>query len=89
MAVTASSTSRLSAWRSRVGTAISSSSGLGPQCHEHGGLDAERSRSSFPWLRYVDGDYNDAGTFARLRGELGQCPSRALPGDPAEHVRSD
>ncbi len=39
---------------------------------EHGGLDEEAFAKLVPCLRYVDGDYTDPGTFARLRGELGQ-----------------
>jgi glucose-6-phosphate 1-dehydrogenase len=37
---------------------------------EHGGLDAEAFPRLAGLLRYVDGDYNDAATFAKLRGEL-------------------
>jgi glucose-6-phosphate 1-dehydrogenase len=35
-----------------------------------GGLDQDAFARLVSQLRYVDGDYNDAGTFARLRAEL-------------------
>jgi glucose-6-phosphate 1-dehydrogenase len=38
---------------------------------EYGGLDPEAFAKLSSLLRYVDGDYNDAATFARLEGELG------------------
>ena len=51
------------------------------------GSTRRRSRSSCARLRYVDGDYNDAGTFAELQAELGGAKRPlALPGHPAEHV---
>ena len=37
---------------------------------ENGGLDPDAFARLVSQLRYVDGDYNDAGTFARLRAEL-------------------
>jgi glucose-6-phosphate 1-dehydrogenase len=41
---------------------------------EHGGGVDEAAFARFePWLRYVDGDYNDEATFARLKAELGQA----------------
>jgi glucose-6-phosphate 1-dehydrogenase len=44
---------------------------------EHGGLDAEAFAALASRLRYVDGDYGDPSTFARLRAEL-QGASRPL-----------
>jgi glucose-6-phosphate 1-dehydrogenase len=38
---------------------------------EHGGLDHQAFPALASLLRYVDGDYNDARTFERLRAELG------------------
>jgi glucose-6-phosphate 1-dehydrogenase len=38
---------------------------------EHGGLDHKAFPALASLLRYVDGDYNDARTFERLRAELG------------------
>ena len=38
---------------------------------EHGGLDAEAFQKLASQLQYVDGDYNDAETFARIRTYLG------------------
>jgi glucose-6-phosphate 1-dehydrogenase len=38
---------------------------------QHGGLDAVACAKLLRLLRYVDGDYADAGTFAALRRELG------------------
>ncbi|HEY6554156.1 MAG TPA: glucose-6-phosphate dehydrogenase [Vicinamibacteria bacterium] len=38
---------------------------------EHGGLDAEAFPKLASLLHYVDGDYNDPATFARIREELG------------------
>src|SRR6187551_152281 len=35
-----------------------------------GGLDPDAFSRLVSQLRYVDGDYNDAGTFARLQAEL-------------------
>jgi glucose-6-phosphate 1-dehydrogenase len=40
---------------------------------ENGGLDPEAFARLVSQLRYVDGDYNDAVTFARLRAELQGC----------------
>src|SRR6185436_1626229 len=37
----------------------------------HGGLDRAGFARLSGLLRYVDGDYQDAATFAALRGELG------------------
>jgi glucose-6-phosphate 1-dehydrogenase len=43
---------------------------------EHGGgEDREAFAKLVSQLRYVDGDYNDASTFKRLRAELGDCNS--------------
>jgi glucose-6-phosphate 1-dehydrogenase len=36
-----------------------------------GGIDEEAFARFAPHVRYVDGDYNDAATFARLKAELG------------------
>lgn len=40
---------------------------------KHGGLDADAFGKLSQLLRYVDGDYNDSGTFDRLRKELGSA----------------
>ena len=40
---------------------------------EYGGEDAAAFATLAARLRYVDGDYNDAATFTRLRAELGGC----------------
>jgi glucose-6-phosphate 1-dehydrogenase len=40
---------------------------------ENGGLDEAAFTKLVGMLRYVDGDYNDPDTFARLRAELGQA----------------
>jgi glucose-6-phosphate 1-dehydrogenase len=40
---------------------------------EHGGLDPDAFGRLARTLRYVDGDYADAGTFARVRAELGDA----------------
>src|SRR3954451_21907326 len=40
---------------------------------EHGGEDPEAFATLVKQLRYVDGDYNDADTFRRLRTELEGC----------------
>src|SRR5215813_9813205 len=47
---------------------------------EHGGLDPEAFRKLSGLLRYVDGDYKDAATFAAIRKALGaaQCPAHYL-----------
>ena len=37
---------------------------------EYGGLDGAAFGTLTQRLRYVDGDYNDAATFAKLKGEL-------------------
>ena len=39
-------------------------------------------------LAYVDGNYDDLDTFARLRDQLGAASRPALPGDPAQGVRT-
>ena len=39
----------------------------------HGGLDPDVFGRMVQLLHYVDGDYNDPGTFARLRTELGKA----------------
>jgi glucose-6-phosphate 1-dehydrogenase len=41
--------------------------------NEHGGEDKEAFAALARRLRYVDGDYNDARTFAQLRTELQGC----------------
>jgi glucose-6-phosphate 1-dehydrogenase len=41
--------------------------------NENGGLDPDAFARLVSQLRYVDGDYNDASTFARLRAELQGC----------------
>jgi glucose-6-phosphate 1-dehydrogenase len=38
----------------------------------HGGADQETMQRLLGLLRYVDGDYNDAATFAELRTQLGE-----------------
>src|SRR5690242_15351860 len=47
---------------------------------KHGGFDAAAFAKFAGLLRYVDGDYADAGTFAALRKELGtaQRPAHYL-----------
>jgi glucose-6-phosphate 1-dehydrogenase len=40
---------------------------------EHGGLDATAFARLTELLHYVDGDYNDRGTFVKLRTELGNA----------------
>jgi len=40
---------------------------------KHGGLDQDAFRKLTGLLRYVDGDYNDPGTFTELRRQLGQA----------------
>jgi glucose-6-phosphate 1-dehydrogenase len=40
---------------------------------KHGGLDPEGFPKLFSLLRYVDGDYNDAATFAEVRRQLGDA----------------
>ncbi|MFE7974404.1 glucose-6-phosphate dehydrogenase [Streptomyces shenzhenensis] len=39
----------------------------------HGGTDARAADRLYGLLRYVDGDYNDPGTFKALRAELGDA----------------
>ena len=39
----------------------------------HGGIDPSAFEKLIGLLRYVDGDYNDPGTFAQIRKELGQA----------------
>ena len=39
----------------------------------HGGADQETMQRLLGLLRYVDGDYNDAATFAELRSQLGEA----------------
>jgi glucose-6-phosphate 1-dehydrogenase len=54
-------------------------------CTEYGGLDAEVFPRLASLLSYVDGDYNDAATFQRLRAELGsaQRPAHYLAIPPS------
>jgi glucose-6-phosphate 1-dehydrogenase len=40
---------------------------------KHGGLDPDGFPKLFALLRYVDGDYNDAATFAEVRRQLGEA----------------
>ncbi len=40
---------------------------------EHGGVDERAFEKLSRQLRYIDGDYNDAATFARLRQALGEA----------------
>src|SRR5579864_1279465 len=40
---------------------------------KHGGADPDALRKLTGLLRYVDGDYQDSGTFERLRKELGDA----------------
>lgn len=40
---------------------------------KHGGIDQPAFEKLLNLLRYVDGDYSDAGTFAQLRTELGNA----------------
>jgi len=40
---------------------------------EHGGMDEKAARKLCKLLRFVNGDYNDAATFAQLRRELGDA----------------
>jgi len=47
---------------------------------EHGGEDPEAFARLVAQMRYVDGDYGDADTFARLRAELQGC------GRPAHYL---
>jgi glucose-6-phosphate 1-dehydrogenase len=44
---------------------------------KHGGLDAAAFDKLAGLLRYVDGDYNDPGTFAAIRKELGSAQRAA------------
>jgi glucose-6-phosphate 1-dehydrogenase len=52
---------------------------------KHGGLDARAFDQLVSLLRYVDGDYNDAATFAAIRKELGtvERPAHYLAIPPA------
>jgi glucose-6-phosphate 1-dehydrogenase len=52
---------------------------------EHGGLDAEAFPKLVALLKYVDGDYGDPATFAKLRGELddAQRPAHYLAIPPS------
>ncbi|HEV2692996.1 MAG TPA: glucose-6-phosphate dehydrogenase [Verrucomicrobiae bacterium] len=52
---------------------------------KHGGLDPAAFEKLSGLLRYVDGDYNDATTFQKLRQELGQaqCPAHYLAIPPS------
>ncbi len=52
---------------------------------QHGGLDADAFAKLLGLLRYVDGDYADAATFAALRRELGnaQRPAHYLAIPPS------
>ncbi len=52
---------------------------------KHGGLDPAAAEKLYGLLRYVDGDYNDAATFQRLRRELGSAkrPAHYLAIPPA------
>jgi len=43
-----------------------------------GGVDPEAGEKLLGLLRYVDGDYNDVGTFQALRGELGSAKRPAF-----------
>ncbi len=49
-------------------------------CDKHGGIDPDGLADLLGRLRYVDGDYADAGTFAQVRKELGgaKCPIHYL-----------
>jgi glucose-6-phosphate 1-dehydrogenase len=51
----------------------------------HGGVDAQAFQKLCELLRYVDGDYNDSATFAKLRQLLGQakCPLHYLAIPPS------
>src|SRR4051812_28147253 len=52
---------------------------------ENGGEDPEAFAKLVAQLRYIDGDYNDAGTFAALRAELEgcRCPAHYLAIPPS------
>jgi glucose-6-phosphate 1-dehydrogenase len=52
---------------------------------KHGGIDQDAFGKLSQLLRYVDGDYNDSGTFDRLRKELGsaKCPAHYLAIPPS------
>jgi len=54
-------------------------------CTEYGGVDSEAFPKLASLLSYVDGDYNDAATFERLRKELGpaQRPAHYLAIPPS------
>lgn len=52
---------------------------------QHGGVDEEAFRKLADRLRYIDGDYEETGTFERLRRELGDArhPTHYLAIPPA------
>src|SRR5262245_22527070 len=52
---------------------------------ENCGLDPDAFAKLVAQLRYIDGDYNDADTFTRLRAELGNrnCPAHYLAIPPS------
>src|ERR1700743_2456315 len=52
---------------------------------KHGGLDADAFNKLSGLLHYVDGDYNDAATFEKLKKELGsaKCPAHYLAIPPS------
>ena len=56
---------------------------------KHGGIDPEGLDSLLNCLRYVDGDYNDPATFAKVRQELGDAkhPLHYLAIPPSLFVR--
>jgi glucose-6-phosphate 1-dehydrogenase len=52
---------------------------------QHGGVDEAAFAKLVALLQYIDGDYNDAGTFEMLRQALGQsqCPAHYLAIPPS------
>ncbi len=56
---------------------------------KHGGFDPTGGEKLLSQLRYVDGDYNDADTFNRVRAELGEAkhPLHYLAIPPSLFVR--
>ena len=53
--------------------------GRGGRRPDHGGgVDAKAFAELAGRLRYISGDYEDAGTFARLRQELGEAKNPLL-----------
>ena len=55
---------------------------------QYGGLDQAGFDKLIGLLRYVDGDYGDAATFAALRQALGSARAAgALSGDPSPALR--